>query len=354
MFFLIAAACLAIMIVMFIYKIFIKTSTMALVMAAGILLHGVLFHLADRKLFILQWLSAWTIALWVLFAFSILLSFLYRQFGALHIVNPINRFGIGTWVAGTSIISVLIYEQFEGWQPFAVLLSYANIGLWLFYLLASIQSFYKLRQSGKPPYTHGILLLTTVSTQSIVLLLNTVHTQVPPTLDAALIATGLFFYAISFAFIIHDCFRPGWTIEDHWSNTNCIIHGALSITGFACLTSDAVSMEAAESLWAIATAAFLIIETIEFIRLVKRLKRYSFKEGIWTYNVTQWSRLFTFGMFYTFTSLVTLDSPFLSIVQTIVLLGGPPVIILLFAIEAGICLPSVIKEMRVLRKKQAA
>jgi hypothetical protein len=39
-------------------------------------------------------------------------------------------------------------------------------------------------------------------------------------------------------------------------------------------------------------------------RLIKRTRLYGLKKGILKYDVTQWSSIFTFAMFYTFTSLI--------------------------------------------------
>ncbi|MFK2825299.1 hypothetical protein QYG89_06315 [Bacillus sp. B190/17] len=332
--------------IIFFNKIFVKTSSMAIVMALGIMIHGVLFHIAAPYLLSIKIASLLTIALWLTFSFSIILASIHRKFASLHTAHPMNRFGIGTWIAGTSICSILIFKHFDQWRPAAIALSYIIVGLWLFYLQLSFRSFYHLHHSPRTERVHGILLLTTVSTQSIVLLMNTMYEHIPIVLDRTLIGFGLMLYAISFFFIIRHRFTPGWTVEDHWANTNCILHGALSITGFACVVSDAVSVQLTLSLWIFVVMMFVLVEAIEIQRLMKRLNRDGFKQGLWIYDVTQWSRLFTFGMFYTFTSLVNPQTDFLVRIKNTILIAGVPVIFLLFIIEVLIYTPFVLQVIR--------
>ncbi|KAB7707071.1 hypothetical protein F9802_08645 [Bacillus aerolatus] len=338
------------MAIIFLKKIYIKTSTMAIVMSIGIIIHGVLYHLYTSDHVSLKVFSLLNIALWLAFVFSITLAAVHKQFTALHMTNPVNRFGIGTWIAGTSICAILIFEQFTHWRMAAVVLSSINVGLWFIYIGLSLRSFYELRHK----HVHGILLLTTVSTQSIVLLLNVVHKTVPIMLDRALIGIGLSLYLIGAFFIMKHRFTADWTIEDHWANTNCILHGALSITGFACIMSEAVSRQLTLSLWLVVVGVFILVEAIEMKRLVKRLKRYGFKQGLWTYDVTQWSRIFTFAMFYTFTSLVEPDAAFLILIRETILASGVPVIFLLLAIEILLYSPFALQTVKKPIKDRAA
>ncbi|MEK4028213.1 hypothetical protein MKZ02_06530 [Pseudobacillus sp. FSL P4-0506] len=334
MFYLILFIVISICLMTFIFlkKIFIKTSTPAIVMALGIIIRGVLSHMAGSHSFLVQLLSAVIIALWLTFSFSIILSFIYKRFIPLHIVDPLNRFGIGTWIAGTSICAILIFEQFSYWQWATWLLLYISIFLWPYYLWQASRSFYELRGSQKVNI-HGILLLTTVSTQSLVLLLNEIYREIPSLFNWTLLIIGIVFYAVGTFLIIRHLFTAGWNMKEHWANTNCILHGALSITGFAGISSGAINGGSAVLWWIFVSIVFLFVEFLEICRLVQRLRYDGVKKGIWTYHVTQWSRLFTFGMFYTFTSLVKPQTNWLVNAKTAILTAGAPLIFALFIIE---------------------
>ena len=160
----------------------IKTSTMAAIMALGILIEGVISNFFGPFVFYGVYgkiLSIIIIALWISFLFSLFLSFVNKTFKDMHINNPINRFGMGTWVAGTSICGIILFQQFSGWIFFTKILSYLNVGVWVLYIGMCIRGYYELYQNQQSKNVHGILLLTAVSTQSLVLLLNTVYDGIP-------------------------------------------------------------------------------------------------------------------------------------------------------------------------------
>src|SRR5699024_1562560 len=101
-----------------------------------------------------------------------------------------------------------------------------------------------------PISVHGILLMSTVGTQSIIVLLNNVFFKLPVILSEVIIILGIIFYFIGMLFIIKRYVsEKDWTLADDWHNTNCIIHGALSITGLAIVSSNTFSASFLIALW---------------------------------------------------------------------------------------------------------
>src|SRR5699024_11012246 len=115
------------------------------------------------------------------------------------------------------------------------------------------------------------------------------------------ILLGIIFYLVSMLMIVKRYWRTTWTLIDDWTNTNCIIHGALSITGLAMVTTMTFHLNIILYLWWITFILLLIVESLEIIRAIQRVRSYGWKKGIFTYEVTQWSRNFTFGMFFAYT-----------------------------------------------------
>ncbi len=310
-------------------KINIHTAAMAAVMALGIVTQGVLLNFFGLSFFLWRFgkiLSIADLALWLAFLVSIGMTIFKGEFKKLHYANPINRFGIGTWVAGTSICGIMFCKQF-GAGAEAQALAILNVGLWIIYIWISLIGFKELKNTHFGQQAHGVLLLTTVSTQSLVLLFNTVFAEVPDYLNMALIFSGLFFYLFSAWFILKRYSVRGWNIARDWNNTNCIFHGALSISGLAMIKSNIVTDQAAAWFWLAVFLVFIMVESIEILRLVWRIRVYGFKEGIFTYEVTQWSRIFTFAMFFTFTFFI--ESP----LQDVILNTGIWIILMLLIIE---------------------
>jgi hypothetical protein len=97
-------------------------------------------------------------------------------------------------------------------------------------------------------------------------------------------------------------------LADDWDTTNCIGHGAMAISGLAALVSGTIPVPWIVLAWLWVAGMFVLVESIEIARLVVRVQAYGWRKGVLTYNVSQWARNFTFGMFYAFTlSLATTD-----------------------------------------------
>ncbi|WP_019394706.1 hypothetical protein [Priestia filamentosa] len=319
-------------------EVYIKTSTMAIVMALGIITEGALSNYFGSKFFTLGYgkvISIIIFSLWISFFISILTSLFHYKFIEKHYNDPLNRFGMGTWIAGTSISGILLAKHFTDLLFIAKILSLFNSGLWTMYIFVCIKTLLTAQRAQLLKKAHGILLLTTVSTQSIVLLLNTVWIDLPQIFNVCLVTIGILLYCISLFFIAKRYVSRSSTgrVATHWNNTNCILHGALSITGLACITSQAINPEMILFIWALACLMFFLVEGIEIYRMYERIKLYGIREGILTYDVSQWSRLFTFAMFYTFTSYVEPSSKLQAIVQHTTLLTGIWVILSLCLAE---------------------
>ncbi|WP_066399076.1 TDT family transporter [Neobacillus mesonae] len=327
-------------------KIYIQTSTMAAVMAFGIFTEGVLlnhfgvrfFHSSFGKI-----LSICNLSIWIAFIESFFIAFINGRFKKLHYTNQINRFGIGTWVAGTSICGIILYKQFVEWRTISEVITFLNILLWVTYIGISLKTFIEIYRTKLYGKVHGIILLTTVSTQSIVLLMTTVFKNFPISATLSFLFIGFGFYLLSVFIIFYRYGTTSWSIEADWNNTNCIVHGALSISGIACMMSAVVPFEIIRTIWWLSAAMFLAVESIEVYRLVRRIQLLGVKKGLFIYDVTQWSRIFTFAMFYTFTSFF---HPHFSIIQQVkhaVLSIGVWIIILLLSVEIILCADYMLK-----------
>src|SRR5690606_3608447 len=126
-------------------------------------------------------------------------------------------------------------------------------------------------------------------------------------------------------------------------NTNCMLHGAMSITGLALVVSGAVPLEATLALWIYVLGVFVTVEAIEIVRLIARIRAYGLRRGALTYRVTQWSRNFTFGMFVAFTLALIMhggaaEAAALAAVQRAVVAYGPYVVVALLIVEIAVYL----------------
>ncbi|MFD2923764.1 hypothetical protein [Halobacillus naozhouensis] len=228
-------------------------------------------------------------------------QFFDRNFLIPFLRNPVNSFTMGTWIAGISVLCNVIEKYYPATILVVQTIAAVNTLLWVVFLLSCAYNFKELMARPTSHAIHGVVLLSTVATQSVVIAWINLFSFIPQSLINIVIGLGFIFYLCGVTLIV---VRYGseaeWTLADHWTNTNCIIHGALSITGLALVSADAGTSLFLMIFWLVVFALLIVVESLEAIRAVKRIRQLGWRKGLFTYNISQWSRNFTFGMFYAF------------------------------------------------------
>jgi hypothetical protein len=75
----------------------------------------------------------------------------------------------------------------------------------------------------------------------------------------------------------------------------------MSMSGLAAVESGALPVIVPLLTWVYVAAVFVAIELIELARAAARCRSLGVRRGLFLYDVSQWSRNFTFGMAYAFT-----------------------------------------------------
>lgn len=279
----------------------VNTASGAIVMAFGIFIYRLLEHFSwlvpyEKGLAIILFVT------WMAMIILLINDRVHGSFQKIHLTDPVNVFALGTWIAGTSIVLNVLSQYFSSWQLAYRILAVFNIIAWGIYILLCLQAYRVLFQTTTNRGVHGIILLTTVSTQSLVLLLNTILSTVPYTINIVLIGAGFSFYMMGFYLLLKRyIFVRQWHFIDDWPASNCIVHGAMSITGLASVMSGVVDKSLILWIWIWVVCWFLLIECAEIFRVFLRIRGLGLVTGIGEYHVTHWSRIFTFCMFYAFT-----------------------------------------------------
>ncbi len=261
------------------------------------------------------------------------------------IAAPGDGFAVGTWVAGTAVMARVLLLGVPEWREAVVVLAIVALGLWLGYLPLVLRGFRAVLASPGRLRVTGRILLSTVSTQSLVLLGWHLWPDVEllRTPATVLLLLGYLFYGAGFALIVQRYLRePRWTLSDDWDNTNCILHGAMSITGLAVAYTGLLPVPIGLVTWLYVLIMLVLVEAIEIARMVRRVRQRGPRQGILTYHVSQWSRNFTFGMFYAF-SLAAADAyaqspllaPFKPLLASLIS-GGPYIVLFFLLVEIGL------------------
>ena len=311
-----------------------------IVMAGGIFVIGALGRLGlpevVGRLVVLELLVVWGY-----------LALSYARSGARgnlaeSIRQPMGTLAVGTWVAGSAVLGRAILEVLPEWRLVGLALWVVAVLVWLWYL-GLLPAAFRAASGPSGAYgANGAVLLPTVATQSLVVAGSALLAgALPLSVSAALVLLGYLLYATGLALISHRyLLRSDWTLADEWENTNCIIHGAMSITGLAILASGTLPPSWAVLTWAWAVATFVLVEAAELARAVIRVRAYGWKEGVFAYKPTQWSRNFTYGMLYAFTLQLhrSPDAPdaWANGLQEAILSYGQYVVLALLLVEIGI------------------
>ena len=290
---------------LFMKKISSPTGSGAIVMAIGIFINGAIVHYSFLNKEFTRSLAVILFILFLFIAGSFILDAVRRKIYTVHFADHVGCFAVGTWIAGTSVCGIALCRLLPDWKPFVQVLVIGNIGLWFYFMTRAVVSFCQFFSTEAWRKVHGVLFLSTVSTQSLVIVWKAGFGEGAwyRILAPWVILLGVVFYCVSFWLIARRYAGEGANIDldAGWFNTNCITHGAMSITGLASAVSGAVPPDLILLIWLWAIFWFVIIEIIEIARAVKRIGLHGFTGGLLQYNPSQWSRNFTFGMLYAFT-----------------------------------------------------
>lgn len=279
------------------------------------------------------------LVVWAYLAFSYLKAARTGELGR-SVRQPMVGLAVGTWVAGSAVLGRALSETLPGWYPVALALWLVAVAVWPWYLSLLPAAFRDAADPSAGYRATGAVLLPAVATQSLVVAGDALLPGgMPRPAATALVALGYLLYAGGFVLILRRYLRRDWTLADDWDDTNCILHGAMSITGLAVVLTGALPDAWAVATWAWALAAFVLVEGIEVVRAVARTRAYGWKEGLLSYLPSQWSRNFTFGMFYAFTLQLrtgSVEVPWAAGLQGVIISYGPYVVLALLLAETAI------------------
>ena len=280
----------------------IEPASGAIIMANGIFLMGAVEAFPLLDILLGKYLAFILLIVWMVIYIKLSIQFFRRDFLIPYLRHPVDSFTIGTWIAGVSVLCNVLLRYFPEILIMTQAIALLNTVLWLFFLVNCFHNFKRLIGKELEYGVHGVVLLSTVGTQSIIILLNNAFFQFPSYFIIGIIVLGLLFYILGIIQMIKGyLIRQNWTLADNWANTNCIIHGALSITGLAIVTTGMFTSLSISIFWLVVFLLVILIESTEVVRAISRIRLYGWNEGIFHYHITQWSRNFTFGMFYAFT-----------------------------------------------------
>ena len=185
----------------------LPTASGAVVMAIGIFALAALQRIPFPTRLVTQLIALAMLVVWTYIALHFLACAM-RGTMHRHSGDPVQSFAIGTWVAGTAVVAELVLTGVPQWRAVAAALALIAVLLWVWYLALVARGLWAIiagRTRGGP---NGAILLSTVSTQSIVILGPLLGPrQVPRAAWAVLVILGYLFYVTGLMLIVRHYLR---------------------------------------------------------------------------------------------------------------------------------------------------
>ena len=323
----------------------LPTGIGAVIMAGGIFGAAALQHIPGAGALLTAPLSIVLAVGWAGVAAAIAGSAL-RDGMTAHTGSLVGSFAIGTWIAASVVVARMAMLAAPALLWPAELLFAVSLGLWAWFVPRAIGNLVRIARSpAASTRPTGAILLTTVATQAVALLDFRLFAEIWQLrwLGFALSAFGFGCYVVGAGLIVRRYAAGGaWRLAVEWDNTNCILHGALSISGLAAVVGGSFDIAPIAWLWTLTASVFLAVEAIEVARLRARVGELGWRGAVLVYDTSQWARNFTFGMFYAFTVAVAghldfgRDYPVLAGVAAAITGSGQYLVLALLAVELGL------------------
>jgi hypothetical protein len=274
----------------------------AIVMAIGVFGAGALQRMPDAAGDLTKAVAVIVALVWAaIFAAIVLRAFCEGT--VTHTASLVGGFAVGTWVAASAAVArmAMLAAPAELWLAKGALI--VGAALWAWFIPRALRNIARLFVLLEIP-ANGLVLLSTVATQAVALMTLRLFGATPAfrSLALALMALGAACYPLGVFLVLRRYARSAdWRLASDWDDSNCILHGALSITGLTASVSGRFDAAVITGLWICTGVLFLVVESIELARVVARLRLFGWRRGLLVYDVSQWARNFTFGMFYAFT-----------------------------------------------------
>ncbi|WP_142953506.1 hypothetical protein [Bacillus sp. es.034] len=100
---------------------------------------------------------------------SLMKQLLNKSDRSLLLAKPVPSFVIGSWIAGVSVLSNVAVKYFPDMSEAVQVVMLFNTVMWLGFMASCVYQFKELVKRPTAYSTHGVVLLSTFATQSVVI-----------------------------------------------------------------------------------------------------------------------------------------------------------------------------------------
>lgn len=212
-----------------------------------------------------------------------------------------NLFDLGYWVSGTSLMVVLLDEAEQSLHGIIVFLGLVSIASYVCYSLLLSLWLFKLHNKRFHIHANGMLFLFSISTLSILLLLQEVTTKLPVYVTHFFIFFGVMTYIVALMLVIyHRLCAHRQHLMVAWSNASVLDYGALGLLGVCLIQSSLYPLWMIVGLWWCTIIMMVLTEVTILWNTILHMRHRGFFHAIEQRSYMFWLRIFSLSLFYNF------------------------------------------------------
>lgn len=280
----------------FFYQRYFRQTTHCL--GAGVIMMSLAFYaiaclpLLHVPTFVIMITALELLILWFYYAVELMQDYVHDEF---TMDSLADRLSVGAWVTGTILTALLLHQVERTLHGFIVLLGLVSVVLYLFYLWIMFQWCLMYWRKRFKLQANGLILLVTISTQSLVMLMGELfRDDIPAEYYQIIISLGAILYFVGMLAVVRYLFiaRNGLAAVGWW-NVNTLIYGAVSITGIAMLETGVFPAWVIDGIGFFVILTFVIVAVVEVSRFILRVQCKGIRAGVLVYHPSQWYRVFS-------------------------------------------------------------
>ncbi|MBA3661227.1 MAG: hypothetical protein H0W64_05845 [Gammaproteobacteria bacterium] len=246
----------------------------------------------------------------------------------------------GTWILGTIFPLILFIEIAPTLYGFILLQTLIVIFLLIIFFPLTLR-WLKRYLKGLEVFDANIFLIVLNIQAVTILLFDLMRESIPLIVYQSIILFGLFCYVVLFFVFVRTQIMSSKNLIKQFQVEYVLLYAALALSGMAMINTHSYSEAVVTLIWAISAILFIIIETVDILRVFLLLRNRG--RAAWSYHVAQWARPFAIAVMYAFSLAYYIPyatKPFIGYIVKY----GQYIVIACFILQALLYLQNVIQK----------
>lgn len=295
--------CLLLFISHFIYSRFLRHQKPTLLNAAIVMALTILAITAlpnyDLPALVMLAITLESYIIWFYCGFLQIQSYIFED---VHHKPIFTDLALGTWSASAALLAALLDQMQPSLHGSIVLMGLLAIILWLLFLFVNALWLIELVKKGLVQESvDGMVFLPAINIQCIVILIDRLFgNDLADWFYQDLIVFGYLLYFAGLALWVWYLVKYDRLLSK-WSAANSFFYSAMALNGIAVMNLNTeIPLWILHLTWWWSVVGFILIVGIEIYLWMRQAQSPELRKNLFSYDTSQWLRLFSLTTFYTF------------------------------------------------------